>query len=79
MNSTPPVKQNEIIKAGIVGWGSKGNPFVRISGYVIYIENFENKEMKIGEMIPLKIKKVFRNYAFAEILQQTRQSKRRIR
>lgn len=62
-----PVKPGDSVKAGIIGWGDRGNPFVKVKGFVIYIENFEGKSLRIGVLIPLKITRVYDKFAFAEI------------
>ena len=65
---TPPVKVGDKIKAGIVGWGKQGNPIVKVKGFVIYIEKFEEKPLHIKELLYLRITKVFTRFGFCQII-----------
>lgn len=65
----PPVEKGEIISRGIVGLGDKGNPFVKVDGFIIYINDWKDKKVKIGEMLKLKITKVFKTFGFCEIVE----------
>ena len=55
----PSLKVGDKIRAMIVGWGKKGNPFVKVKGFVVYIEKFEDKTLKIKELLNLRVTKIF--------------------
>ncbi len=65
----PPLKVGDKIRAMIVGWGKKGNPFVKVKGFVVYIEKFEDKTLNIKERIPLRVTKVFGSFGFAQLIE----------
>lgn len=62
-----PVKVGEIIKLGITGIGAKGNPFGKIKGYIIFINNYENKAISLNQMLSVKITKVLEKFGFGEL------------
>ncbi len=72
----PPVKIGEKLKLGITGWGKKGNPMMKYKGYTIFLEKFEEIQIKIKEMIPIQITKVFNRFAFAQLVERKITSKR---
>ena len=72
----PPVKIGENLNLGIVGWGKKGNPMMKYKGYTIFLEKFEGIQIKIKEMMPIRITKVFNRFAFAQIVKETVKNRR---
>jgi predicted RNA-binding protein with TRAM domain len=65
----PPVKIGELISAGILGFGKKGNPYVKIEGFVIYIENYKDKIIQLNKMLQMRVIKICKTYAFANIIE----------
>jgi len=74
--TSPPVRVGEKLKLGITGWGKKGNPMMKYKGYTIFLEKFEEIQIKIKEMIPIQITKVFNRFAFAQIVKETVKNRR---
>jgi predicted RNA-binding protein with TRAM domain len=57
-----PVKEGDVIEVAIEGTGAKGDGIARINGFVIVVPG--GKE---GETIKVKITRVLRKMAFAEL------------
>lgn len=67
---TPPIKLGDNLYHAITGWGTNGDPMIKINGYIIFLKNIENKKLEIG--VPLKaiITKVFPKFAIANLIEE---------
>jgi predicted RNA-binding protein with TRAM domain len=60
----PPVREGEIRTVKIEAIGSKGDGIARVSGYVIFVPNVE-----LNQEVTIRILKVLKKYAFAEVIE----------
>jgi predicted RNA-binding protein with TRAM domain len=58
-----PVKEGEEYKVRIVGIGKRGDGIAKVKGFVLFIPG-----VKKGDELKVRITKVLRNFAFAEII-----------
>ena len=61
MQMSPPVEENEEFNLKIEALGVKVDGIAKVNGFAIFIP-----DTKVGDEVKVKIKKVLRNYAFAE-------------
>ena len=66
-NIKPPVKEGQIHKASVVGFGKTGDPIVKVEKYTIFIKDAQPIPQLQDELM-IKIEKVCPNYGFATAL-----------
>ena len=59
-----PVKVGDVLDVKIEGVGKEGDGFARVSGFVVFVPN-----SKEGETHKIRVVKVLKSYAFAEIIE----------
>lgn len=60
----PPVSVGDIRTVKIEAIGSRGDGIAKISGFVIFVPN-----AKLNDEVTIRITKVLRKYAFAELVE----------
>ncbi len=66
----PPVKVGEEHKAYLSGFGKNGDPFVKVSKYVLFLRGDKGRVEKIDPkaMVRFKVTKVLPKFGFAKML-----------
>ena len=68
MESTPPVREGQILDVKIEGVGGKGDGIARHKGFVIFVPH-----TKTGDEVRIKITKVLPKVSFGEVTQEQKQ------
>jgi len=66
MSEEIPVKIGDTLKLGVIKFGKQGTPIMIYKEFVIFLKN--KKEIRLNEIIKIKIVKVCKKYAFAELI-----------
>lgn len=62
-----PVLKGDILKLGAVSIGANGDFMFKKNKYILFLKNPKNKSVKIGEMIKLKVVKIFPKVGYVEL------------
>jgi len=62
-NVSPPVKEGDEMSVKIEAVGEKGDGIAKVNNFVVFVPN-----TKQGDLVKVKITKVLRNMAFAEVI-----------
>ncbi len=65
----PPVKKGDIIRLGAISVGANGDLMFRKDRYCLFLKNPKKKAVRLGEMIELKVVKIFPKVGYVEMVQ----------
>lgn len=61
-----PVKLGDILKLGVIKFGTNGDPIMLYQNLIIFLKDKEKKAIELNKLIEVKIVKVMPRFAFAE-------------
>jgi len=63
-----PVKKGDIVKLGAISIGANGDFMFQKDKYRLFLKNPKNKPVVLGEMIELKVVKIFPKVGYVELI-----------
>lgn len=65
----PPVKKGDILKLGARSIGAGGDLMFMKNKYRLFLKNPKGKAIRIGEMIKLRVVKIFPTLGYVEVVE----------
>lgn len=67
-NLTPPVIKGDKLKLAVISIGSNGDLMFRKERYCLFLKNPDGKSVKVGQMIDIKVVKIFPKVGYVELV-----------
>ena len=64
----PPVKEGDIVKARVKGFGAKNDPFVNVGNYIIFLKDVPEGQLEFDQGVEIKITRVLSSFGFGELI-----------
>ncbi len=66
MDDLQPVKEGDLIKETVIGFGTDGDPIVKYKNFTLFIK--EAKGVEINTLIEVRVTKVCKTFGFVELV-----------